>query len=81
MSFLDVHANNAMYLIFQLDLSNNHFTQFLPKLINDSKSKNAHYLINLQENPLVCNCSLQWMLDDLVPYLYKTKSSLLEELR
>lgn len=70
-----------MYLIFQLDLSNNHFTQFPPKLIDEGKSKNVHYLVNLQGNPFVCNCSLQWMLDDLVPYLYKIEPSLLEELR
>ncbi|XP_032679929.1 leucine-rich repeats and immunoglobulin-like domains protein 1 [Odontomachus brunneus] len=67
--------------VCSLDLSNNHFTQFPLKLIDDSKSKNAHYLINLQGNPFVCNCSLQWMLDDLVPYLYKMEPSLLEELR
>ncbi|XP_014486507.1 PREDICTED: leucine-rich repeats and immunoglobulin-like domains protein 1 [Dinoponera quadriceps] len=67
--------------VCSLDLSNNRFAHFPSRLISDSRNKNPNYLVNLQGNPLVCNCSLQWMLDELVPYLYKTQPRLLEELR
>lgn len=37
--------------------------------------------IDLQGNPLACNCSLQWMLNDLLPQLYVINPSILNNLR
>lgn len=39
------------------------------------------YNINLQGNPFKCNCTLQWMLNDLVPKLYIVHPHLLDDLR
>ncbi|XP_071645842.1 uncharacterized protein [Temnothorax longispinosus] len=70
--------------ICSLDLSNNRFTHLPAELFNINVYKNVsnlNYLINLQGNPFICNCSLQWMLNELVPKLYIRKPSLLEDLR
>lgn len=73
--------------ICSLDLSNNNFTYLSSKLFNindfiyNKNISNLKYLINLQGNPFICNCSLQWMLNELVPKLYIMNRSLLEELR
>ncbi|KYN06457.1 Leucine-rich repeat and fibronectin type-III domain-containing protein 4 [Cyphomyrmex costatus] len=79
---------NVYYTIlftFQLDLSNNRFTHLSSKLFNinvyNKNVSNLKYLINLQGNPFICNCSLQWMLNELIPKLYITDPSLLEDLR
>lgn len=71
-----------------LDLSNNYFTYLPLKLFNlnvynknNSTKTNLKYLINLQGNPFTCNCSLQWILNELVPKLYSINPSLLEDLR
>ncbi|CAL1677582.1 unnamed protein product [Lasius platythorax] len=66
--------------ICSLDLSNNCFAH-LPSKLFDVNVSNAKYLINLQGNPFICNCSLQWMLSALIPKLYSIKPSLLEDLR
>ena len=50
------------------------------KLIMQS-SNFTIYSVNLQGNPLKCNCALQWMLNDLVPQLYTTQPRLLDDLR
>ncbi|XP_011864366.1 PREDICTED: toll-like receptor 8 [Vollenhovia emeryi] len=71
--------------ICSLDLSNNHFIHLPSELFNikayNKNVSNLSYLINLQGNPFICNCSLQWMLNELVPKLYVRKLSLLEDLR
>ncbi|XP_018307779.1 internalin-I [Mycetomoellerius zeteki] len=71
--------------ICSLDLSNNCFTHLPSKLFNinvyNKNISNLKYLINLQGNPFICNCSLQWMLNELVPKLYIMNPSLLEDLR
>ncbi|XP_018347134.1 PREDICTED: adenylate cyclase-like [Trachymyrmex septentrionalis] len=71
--------------ICSLDLSNNCFTHLPSKLFNinvyNKNVSNLKYLINLQGNPFICNCSSQWMLNELVPKLYITDPNLLEELR
>ncbi|KAL0105798.1 hypothetical protein PUN28_015896 [Cardiocondyla obscurior] len=65
-----------------LDLSNNRFVYLPPKLFNINKNiSNLNYHINIQENPFVCNCSLQWMLNELVPRLYIKNRNFLEDLR
>jgi len=73
------------FFIFQLDLSNNRFTHLPSKLFNtnvyNKNVSNLKYLINLQGNPFICNCSLQWMLNEIVPKLYIMNPSLLEDLR
>ncbi|XP_019882150.2 chaoptin-like [Camponotus floridanus] len=66
--------------ICSLDLSNNCFAH-LPSELFDVNVSNAKYLINLQGNPFICDCSLQWMLNILVPKLYLMRPSLLEDLR
>ncbi|KAL6437667.1 hypothetical protein ACFW04_004219 [Cataglyphis niger] len=66
--------------ICSLDLNNNCFAH-LPSELFDVNVSNMNYLINLQGNPFICNCSLQWMLNVLVPKLYLMKPSLLENLR
>ncbi|EZA51072.1 Malignant fibrous histiocytoma-amplified sequence [Ooceraea biroi] len=81
-----IHENAFQHMnICSIDLSNNHFTYLPPKLfdvnIYNRNISNAEYLINLQGNPFICDCSLQWMLSELVPKLYVTKPSLLEDLR
>lgn len=63
--------------ICSLDLSNNCFAHLSSKVFD----VNAKYLINLQGNPFICNCSLQWMLNALVPKIYSMKPGLLENLR
>ncbi|KAG5330803.1 LRFN4 protein, partial [Acromyrmex heyeri] len=71
--------------ICSLDLSNNCFTHLPSKLLNinvyNKNVSNLKYLINLQGNPFICNCSLQWMLNELIPKLYITNPILLEDLR
>ncbi|XP_026475823.1 P-granule-associated novel protein 1-like, partial [Ctenocephalides felis] len=37
--------------------------------------------LDLQGNPLICSCSLQWFLDDILPFLYKHHQHVLPELR
>ncbi|XP_012523495.1 leucine-rich repeat-containing protein let-4 [Monomorium pharaonis] len=69
--------------ICSLDLSNNSFTHLSSELFNLNvyNTSNLKYLINLQGNPFICNCSLQWMLNKLIPKLYIMNPSLLEDLR
>ncbi|KAG7211504.1 hypothetical protein KM043_010773 [Ampulex compressa] len=77
-----IHAEAFQHLnICHLDLSNNHITQVSSQLISDDDNLSERFLINLQGNPFECNCSLQWMLDDIVPWLYHTDPTLLENLR
>lgn len=82
---LKKHVYYTIFFIFQLDLSNNCFTHLPSKLFNinvyNKNISNLKYLINLQGNPFICNCSLQWMLNELVPKLYIMNPSLLEDLR
>ncbi|KZC04840.1 Carboxypeptidase N subunit 2 [Dufourea novaeangliae] len=63
-----------------LDLSNNQLSYIAQKLVLRNTSFTM-YKVNLQGNPFKCNCSLQWMLDTMVPKLYSTYPNLLDELR
>ncbi|XP_070168586.1 leucine-rich repeat-containing protein 40 [Polyergus mexicanus] len=76
LSTIEKNVFQHMNICF-LDLSNNCFAH-LPSELFDV---NVNYLINLQGNPFICNCSLQWMLNIIVPKLYLMKPSLLEDLR
>ncbi|KAL6268866.1 hypothetical protein P5V15_001986 [Pogonomyrmex californicus] len=71
--------------ICSLDLSNNRFSHLPTELFNtnihNKNVSNLNYFINLQGNPFVCDCSLQWMLNELVPKLYTMNPNLLENLR
>ncbi|XP_038211932.1 toll-like receptor 3 [Zerene cesonia] len=61
-----------------LDISKNNLTSLSKTLLDwRSLSEGA----NLQFNPWHCSCDLQWVLDDLLPQMYKTNSLLLSELR
>ncbi|XP_076760446.1 uncharacterized protein LOC143428993 [Xylocopa sonorina] len=66
--------------VCSLDLSNNQLTYVAQKLIM-RKGTNETSSINLQKNPFECNCTLQWLLDDLVPKLYSHQPQLLDNLR
>ncbi|XP_018406911.1 PREDICTED: leucine-rich repeat and fibronectin type-III domain-containing protein 4-like [Cyphomyrmex costatus] len=83
LEYLNLSFNKLTTL--PLDLSNNRFTHLSSKLFNinvyNKNVSNLKYLINLQGNPFICNCSLQWMLNELIPKLYITDPSLLEDLR
>ncbi|XP_043248616.1 leucine-rich repeat neuronal protein 2-like [Colletes gigas] len=63
-----------------LDLSNNGIDYVTQKLVSCNTSSIA-CSINLQGNPFKCNCSMQWMLDDMVPKLYSDQPNLLNNLR
>ncbi|XP_058794636.1 insulin-like growth factor-binding protein complex acid labile subunit [Phymastichus coffea] len=77
----DIHENTlkGLNLCF-LDLKNNQFS-YLPKKMFDSKLKSTEFGVDLEGNPFNCNCSLQWMLDDFVPWLYFKRPALLLDLR
>lgn len=62
-----------------LDLSKNNLTQLPRDLVPWSSVAEG---VNLQFNPWHCSCELQWMIDQLLPFLYSTNSSyLLDDLR
>ncbi|KYN35994.1 hypothetical protein ALC56_09785 [Trachymyrmex septentrionalis] len=83
LEYLNLSFNK--FTTLPLDLSNNCFTHLPSKLFNinvyNKNVSNLKYLINLQGNPFICNCSSQWMLNELVPKLYITDPNLLEDLR
>ncbi|XP_041978422.1 leucine-rich repeat-containing G-protein coupled receptor 5-like [Aricia agestis] len=60
-----------------LDISSNSLTG-LSKTLLDWSTVDS---VNLQNNPWHCSCDLQWVIDDLLPKLYKVNSRLLTELR
>lgn len=79
LTFIHEDALKHMNLC-SLDLSNNQFSYVTRKLIVHNNSLST-YNINLQGNPFKCNCTLQWMLNDLVPKLYIVHPHLLDDLR
>ncbi|KAJ8666869.1 hypothetical protein QAD02_008531 [Eretmocerus hayati] len=62
-----------------LDLRHNNLSQLQPNIL--SSGFKAKLGVDLAGNPFHCNCSLQWMLDDLIPWLYSVNRSLLNDLR
>lgn len=80
-----IHENVFQHMnICSIDLSNNHFTYLPSKLFDTNRNISnsiSQYFINLQGNPFICDCSLQWILSELIPKLYVTNPSLLEDLR
>ncbi|CAH0723149.1 unnamed protein product, partial [Brenthis ino] len=61
-----------------LDISKNNLSTLSKTLLDwSSMSEGA----NLQFNPWHCSCDLQWVLDDLLPQMYRSNSRLLAELR
>ncbi|KAI4473465.1 hypothetical protein M0802_016106, partial [Mischocyttarus mexicanus] len=79
--FIDERALDHMNACF-VDLSNNKINYISPKLVLSSNgSLKINNGINLQGNPFACNCSLQWMLSDLIPQLYVINPSTLNNLR
>ncbi|KDR19037.1 hypothetical protein L798_06392 [Zootermopsis nevadensis] len=63
--------------ICSLDLSYNVLSSLDEKLTHWESLDAA----DLQGNPWDCTCPLQWVLDRLVPHLYRTRQDLLYELR
>ncbi|XP_076376390.1 uncharacterized protein LOC117228581 [Megalopta genalis] len=76
-----VHEDVFHHLrLCSLDLSNNKISYIASKLILRNGSFTMH-AVNLQGNPFKCNCSLQWLLNDVVPKLHSTDPQLLDNLR
>jgi len=61
----------------QLDLSYNAVSFLHEEVTNWESLESA----NLQGNPWDCTCRLQWVLDKVLPLMYKTSQQLLYELR
>ncbi|XP_045448731.1 toll-like receptor 6, partial [Melitaea cinxia] len=61
-----------------LDISKNNLTSLSKTLLEWSTLSEG---ANLQFNPWHCSCELQWLLDDLLPQMYRANSRLLAELR
>ncbi|KAH0535854.1 toll-like receptor 6 [Cotesia glomerata] len=77
-----VHNNSfSNHHICYLDLSNNRLERISRQSIKISNELIPKYGINLQGNPMICDCESQWMLDDLLPKLYTINSALLTNLR
>ncbi|KAK0084201.1 hypothetical protein PV325_007448 [Microctonus aethiopoides] len=64
-----------------MDLSNNELKKISPHMKGLQDHFFFKYGLNLQGNPLVCDCASQWMLNDFVPKLYELNSELLIDLR
>ncbi|XP_078040597.1 uncharacterized protein LOC144471915 [Augochlora pura] len=76
-----VHEDVLDHLrLCSLDLSNNNISYIGSKLILRNSSFTMQE-VNLQGNPFKCNCSLQWLLNDIVPRLHSTDPQLLDNLR
>ncbi|XP_059480749.1 insulin-like growth factor-binding protein complex acid labile subunit [Neocloeon triangulifer] len=60
-----------------IDLSNNGFKHIPSDLVPWTMVD----FVDLQDNPWDCNCEAQWMLDMLMPILYKKNSSMLVNFR
>ncbi|XP_050100781.1 leucine-rich repeat neuronal protein 1-like [Anopheles aquasalis] len=54
----------------RLDLSYNGFQQVPEQLVHWNRIKHG---VNLQGNPFNCKCSLQWMLDKLIPEMKRNR--------
>ncbi|XP_060833183.1 slit homolog 1 protein-like [Bombus pascuorum] len=79
LSFIHKDALRHMTLC-SLDLSNNQLSYIAKELVVRNNNSMI-YNVNLQRNPFKCNCTLQWMLSDLVPQLYSIQPHLLDDLR
>ncbi|ETN66365.1 hypothetical protein AND_001850 [Anopheles darlingi] len=62
--FMDLKA------LERLDLSYNGFQQIPEQLVHWNRIKHG---VDLQGNPLNCKCSLQWMLDRLIPEMKRNR--------
>jgi len=67
----------SIFILLQLDLSNNGLAGLSPGVASWSELSS----VNLQGNPWRCECNLQWMLDELLPDLYRWTPELLDDLR
>ncbi|XP_046382291.1 uncharacterized protein LOC124153236 [Ischnura elegans] len=75
--FLRQVRQNKKWTITEVDLSYN----TLERISKDFLPWQEVKVVDLQGNPWNCNCSLQWMLDELTPHLHKENSSFLYDLR
>ncbi|XP_076649764.1 uncharacterized protein LOC143357275 [Halictus rubicundus] len=76
-----IHENALDHLhLCSMDLSNNQISYIASKLVLRNNSLTTR-TVDLQGNPFKCNCSLQWLLNDVVPKLYATDPNLLDNLR
>ncbi|XP_012254156.2 leucine-rich repeat protein soc-2 homolog [Athalia rosae] len=80
LTFIQENAFNDLNLC-SLDLSSNNLMSVSPLIINSKNNLTKNYSIDLQSNPFHCDCSLQWMLLELLPKLYTMNPELLENLR
>lgn len=77
---ISIEFQLIIFFKFQLDLSYNKIKKLPNNLTEWHRLEDG---INLQGNPLHCDCESQWMLDDILNHLYAhTKHQhLLDELR
>lgn len=61
----------------QIDLSNNKLRTISESFVPWKKMSH----VNLQKNPWHCDCSIQWMLDNYMTFMYKNYPKYLHELR
>ncbi|XP_015586341.1 leucine-rich repeat-containing G-protein coupled receptor 5-like [Cephus cinctus] len=80
LQFIHEHSLDNLN-ICSLDLSYNKLTTIPRKLLYAEKTLKIHGNINVQGNPFNCDCTLQWMLSDLVKEIYVRNSTLLDDLR
>ncbi|XP_063825141.1 SLIT and NTRK-like protein 6 [Ostrinia nubilalis] len=64
--------------VCMLDVSYNNLTRLPRDLLQWGSVSEG---VNLQHNPWHCGCELQWMLDQLLPLLYKANAYLLDNVR
>ncbi|KAK6644963.1 hypothetical protein RUM43_001239 [Polyplax serrata] len=65
------------YPICSIDLSNNKLRTISESFVPWKKMSH----VNLQKNPWHCDCSIQWMLDNYMTFMYKNYPKYLHELR
>ncbi|CAG9584905.1 unnamed protein product [Danaus chrysippus] len=63
--------------VCMLDISHNNLSVLSRSVISPPPSEG----VDLQYNPWRCSCEMQWIVDDLLPVLYRDSPRLLDELR
>uniref|UniRef100_A0A182NBT1 LRRCT domain-containing protein n=1 Tax=Anopheles dirus TaxID=7168 RepID=A0A182NBT1_9DIPT len=80
LSHIDSNAFTDLLQLQRLDLSYNGLEQLSEDMANWGKIKHG---VDLQGNPINCNCSMQWLVDDVIPawHAHRALHHLFEKLR